>query len=105
MDDGNGGSLSEKEKIAIGCVVTFILTLIVTAIITFIVTFVIIKRKHDKMTQDTAGKHPITSTALYEPVRSPCHTTNDMELQQNPVYGTGGKVTMDNNPAYESYKH
>ena len=59
------------------------------------------------MLQDTTGKHPITSTdkVLYEPVSSPSHTTNDVELQPCPAYDTSGKVIMDNNPAYESYKH
>ena len=59
------------------------------------------------MSQDAIGKQPITSgdKVLYEPVSSPSHITNDMELQQNPAYGTSGKVVMDDNPAYESCKH
>ena len=84
---------------AIACVVTFILTLTVSVIITFIVTYMIVKRKYDNMLQETTGKHP-----LYETIHPPSHTTNDMELQPNPAYGTSDKVIMDNNPAYESYK-
>jgi len=103
----SGNSLSDGAVTAIACVVTFIVTLIATAIISSVVTYMIVKRKYNKMLQDTAGKHPITSTdkVLYEPVSSPSRTTNDMELQKNPAYGPSGKVIMDNNPAYESYKH
>ena len=52
------------------------------------------------------NKHPITSTdeLLYEPVSSPNHSTNDIELQQNPAYGTSDKVIMDGNPAYRPLK-
>ena len=61
------------------------------------------------MSQDATGKafHHINwySTLLCESVSSPSHTTNNMELQPNPAYGTIGKVTMDDNPAYEPYKH
>ena len=54
-------------------------------------------------------KHTIKSTdkVLYEPVSSPSHTTNDIELQQNPAYATrtsADKVIMDNNPAYGVFK-
>ena len=43
---------------------------------------------------------------LYEQIIPPDQTItkNDMELQPNPAYGTSHKVTMDTNPAYESYK-
>ena len=92
-------SLPCETTTAIACAATFILTLTVSVIITSIVTYVIAKRKHGKMLQETTGKHP-----LYETVNPPSHTTNDMELQQNPAYVTSDKVIMDNNPAYESYK-
>ena len=100
----SGNSLSDGAVTAIACVVTFIVTLIATAIISSVVTYMIVKRKYSKMLQ---GKHSITSTdkVLYEPVSSPSRTANDMELQKNPAYGPSGKVIMDNNPAYESYKH
>ena len=90
---------------AIACAVTFTLTLTLSVVITFIVTYMIVKRKYEKGSQDTIGKHPIVSTdkVLYEPVSPPSNTANDME--KNPAYGTSGKVIMDNNPAYESYKH
>jgi len=49
------------------------------------------------------NKHTITSTdkVLHEQVSSPSHTTNDVELQQNPAYATSDKVIMDDNPAYQ----
>ena len=88
---------------------TFILTLTVTAIITFIVTYcVCVKRTFDKantynLKQQSPGPQ---EKVLYEQVCLPSHTVtkNDLELQPNPAYGTSHKVTMDNNPAYESCK-
>ena len=35
---------------------------------------------------------------------SPSITKNDPQCQKNPVYDVRGKVIMDTNPAYESYK-
>jgi len=51
----------------------------------------------------SCDEHTIKSTdkVLYAPVSSPSHTTNDIELQQNPAYAvSANKVIMDNNPAY-----
>ena len=57
------------------------------------------EKKNESTPQDNINK------VLYEEVTSPSHTSkNDVELQQNPAYGTGRKVVMDTNPAYESYK-
>ena len=65
----------------------------------------IVKRKYNlPQNIDTTGNHP-ADKVLYEPVSSPpSHATNNMKLQPNPAYGTSGKVNMDKNPAYESYK-
>ena len=87
---------------------TFILTLTITAIITFIVTYVCVKRTLDKA--DTHhNKQSLQEKIVYEevhPPTAPSHTVtkNDLELQPNPAYGTSHEVTMDTNPAYESYK-
>ena len=101
--------LSTGAAVAIASAVTFIITLTVTAIITFIVTYyVCVKRSLDKATthdlkHDSPGPQ---EKLLYEQVRLPSHTVtkNDLELQPNPAYGTSHKVTMDINPAYESWK-
>ena len=59
------------------------------------------KRK-DKSTapQDTTDK------VLYEQVHSPnpSMTKNDSQCQKNPAYDVGGKMIMDTDPAYETYK-
>ncbi|XP_065910292.1 uncharacterized protein [Dysidea avara] len=80
-------SLSNGAIIAIACVVTFILTLIVSVIITFIVTYTTVKRKYDKILEDTTGKQLIASTN---------HNFDEVELQQNPAYGTTNTMEMDN---------
>ena len=107
MLTGDSG-LSTGAAVAIASAVTFILTLTVTAIITFIVTYVCVKRSLDKATthnlkHDSPGPQ---EKLLYEQVHTPSHTVtkNDLELQPNPAYGTSHKVTMDTNPAYESWK-
>ena len=43
---------------------------------------------------------------LYEQIVLPDKTVtkNDVELQPHPAYGTSHEVTMDTNPAYNSYK-
>ena len=57
------------------------------------------KRKGKITLQDNVNQ------ILYEEVTSPSHIRkNDLELRQNPAYGTGSKVVMDTNPAYASYK-
>ena len=59
----------------------------------------LMKRKNEGTPQDNINK------VLYEEVTSPSRTSkNDVEVQQNPAYGTDHKVAMDTNPAYESYK-
>ena len=88
--------------LAIGCVVTFIITLIVTAIITFIVTYTCLKKK---FSQETSGKQPVatTSALVYDTVDQKSKEA-DLELQQNPAYGTSHKMIMDTTPVYESCK-
>ena len=57
------------------------------------------KRKYESTPQDTA-------LPLYEQVQSSnlTVTKNDPECQKNPAYDVGKMdVTMDTNPAYESY--
>ena len=99
-------SLSTGTVVALTFVLTFILTLIITAVITFIVTYICVKRRFEKILQDHLKDKQQNKTVLYEQVR-PCSytvTKGDLELQPNPAYGTSHKVTMDTNPAYESYK-
>ena len=101
--------LSTGTAIVIALAVTFILTLTVTAIITFIVTYVCVKRTLDKANNTHNLKHHSPGPqekVLYEQVRLPSHTVtkNDLELQPNPAYGISHTVTMDTDPAYESYK-
>ena len=99
-DDCNSSSVA----IIISVAVTFILTLIVTAIITFIATYICVQRVSNN-TNNLNSQSP-QEKVLYEEVSLPSHsiTKNDLDLQPNPAYGTGNKVVMDTNPAYESYK-
>ena len=94
-------SLSTEAAVAI----TFILTLIIATVITFIVTYICVKRKFEKIVQDSKDKQQ-NKTVLYEQIIPPDQTAtkNDLELQPNPAYGTSLTVTMDTNPAYESCK-
>ena len=98
-------SLSAGAAVAITFVITFILTLIIAAVTTFIVAYICVKKKFEKILQDLKDKHQ-NKTVLYEQIVPPDQTVTktDMELQPNPAYGTSHKVTMDTNPAYESYK-
>ena len=83
---------------------TFILTLTVTAIITFVVTYVCVKRKFTNA-YNPNNQSP-QEKVLYEQVGPSSHTINknDLELQQNPAYGTSHKVIMDTNLVYDSCK-
>ena len=47
-----------------------------------------------------------TSALLYDTVDHPNLKSKeaDLELQQNPAYGTSHKMIMDTNPVYESCK-
>jgi len=83
--------------------VTFVVTLIVTAIITFIVAYICVKRASNNTNKLNS---PSPQEKVLYAVSSPSHTItkNDLELQPNPAYGTGNKVIMDANPAYESHK-
>ena len=93
----DSSSLSTGAAVAIGCVISVLVSITVTAIVTAVI--MLMKRKNDSTPQDNINK------VLYEEVISPSHTSkNDVELQQNLAYGTGSKVVMDTNPAYESYK-
>ena len=60
----------------------------------------LMKRKDKSTAQDTTDK------VLYEQVHLPSSsiTKNDPQCQKNPAYDVGGKVILDTNPAYESYK-
>ena len=58
-----------------------------SVIITFIVTYTTVKRKYDKILEDTTGKQLIASTN---------HNFDEVELQQNPAYGTTNTMEMDN---------
>ena len=59
-----------------------------------------------KQYENTYNKQSSQEKVIYEQVCLPSHTVtkNDVELQPNPAYGTGHKVIMDTNPAYESCK-
>ena len=98
-------SLFTGTTLTIGCVVTFIVTLIVTAIITFFVTYTCVKRK---FSQYTNGKQTVATTnaLVYDTVGEPNLKSKgaDLELQQNPAYGTSHKMIMDTNPVFESCK-
>ena len=95
----DSSSLSTGAAVAIGCVITLLVSVTVTAIVTAVIMYMLMKRKNESTPKDNINK------VLYEEVTSPSHTSkNDVELQQNPAYGTGSKVVMDTNPAYESYK-
>ena len=99
-------SLSTGAVVGITFVITFILTLIIATVITFIVTYICVKRRFEKILQDHLKDKQQNKTVLYEQIVPPDRTItkNDVELQPNPAYGTSHKVTMDTNPAYESYK-
>ena len=99
-------SLSTGTAVAITFVITFILTLIITAVITYIVTYICVKRRFEKILQDHLKDKQQNKTVLYEQIVPPDQTItkNDVELQPNPAYVISHKVTMDTNPAYESYK-
>ena len=91
---------SDGAAIAITCVVTLLVTAAVTAIVAVAVTYMLMKGRNNNNPQDTNDK------VLYEQVHSPSPsiTKNDPQCQKNPAYDVGGKVIMDTNPAYESYK-
>ena len=91
---------SDGAAIAITCVVSVLVSAIVTAIITSVIMYMLMKGKNNSDPQDTSDK------VLYEQVHSPSPsiTKNDPQCQKNPAYDVGGKVIMDTNPAYESYK-
>ena len=74
------------------------MTAAVTAIVA--VTYMLMKKRNESTLQDTSDK------VLYEQVHSPSPsvTKNDPQCQKNPAYDVGGKMIMDTNPAYESYK-
>ena len=76
------------------------MTAAVTSIVAVVVTYMFMKRRNESTPQDTSNK------VLYEQVNSPSPsvTKNDPQCQKNPAYDVGGKVIMDTNPAYESYK-
>ena len=93
----DSSSLSTGAAVAIGCVITLLVSVTVTAIVTAVIMYTLMKRKNENTPQDNINK------VLYEEVTSSSHTSkNDVELQQNPAYGTGSEVVMDTNPAYES---
>ena len=95
----DSSSLSTGAAVAITYVISVLVSVTVTAIVTAVVMYILMKRKNESTPLDNINK------VLYEEVTSPSHTSkNDVELQQNPAYGTGSKVVMDTNPAYESYK-
>ena len=102
--------LSSVAVAVITFAVTFIVSVTATAIITFIVAYVCVKRTLEKTIANNTTHNPNDpipqEKILYEEVCLPSHTVtkNDVELQPNPAYGTSHKVTMDTNPAYESYK-
>ena len=104
MDNSESDSLSTGAVATVTCIVTLIVSVTATAVITFIITYICVKRKFEYMYNP---KHQSTQEkVLYEQVQSPSSTItkNDLELQPNPAYATGHKVTMDTNPAYESCK-
>ena len=112
---GNGMSDIEKSDdsgLSAGAVailtfaVTFIVSVTVTAIITFIVTYNICVKKTLNSHYPRHQSPDPQEKVLYEQVTLPSRTvtTNDLELQPNPAYGTSHKVIMDTNPAYESCK-
>ena len=41
---------------------------------------------------------------LYDTVITPAITKSDVKLEANPAYSISDRVTMDNNPAYQSCK-
>ena len=63
------------------------------------------EKKQGTLRQQPSVKSATNPTAIYDMVQLPSHTANDMVLQPNPAYGASGKVIMDDNPAYGSYKH
>ena len=98
--------LPTEAVVAVTFAVTFIVSVTVTAIITFVVTCVCVKRILES-TDIISNSNDLSpqEKMLYEHVDPPSNpiTKNDLELQPNPAYGTNHKVTMDTNPAYESY--
>ena len=91
---------SDGAAIAVTCVVSIVVTAAITATVAVAVTYMLMKRRNEGTPQDTSDK------VLYEQVHSPSSsiTKNDPQCQKNPAYDVGGKVIMDTNPAYESYK-
>ena len=91
---------SDGAAIAIACIVSVLVSATIATIITFAITYTLMKKKNESTPQDTSDK------VLYEQVHSPSPsiTKNDPQCQKNPAYDVGGKVIMDTNPAYESYK-
>ena len=81
--------------------VTLLVTATVTAIVAVAITYMLMKRKNESTAQEDT-----TDKVLYEQVHSPSPsiTKSDPQCQKNPAYDVGGKVIMDTNPAYESYK-
>ena len=108
-DSSGSNSLCNGTAVVITFVVTFIVSVTATAIITFIVAYVCVKRKFEKAkvinTHNPISVSP-PEKVLYELVGPPTHTAtkNDLEMQKNPAYDLSPKVTLDTNPAYESYK-
>ena len=98
------------SSVVVAVIVTFIVSVTATAIITFIVAYVCVKRTLTKVNSAiqvyNPNESPPQEKVLYEQVLPPMNTVtkNELELQPNPAYGTGCKVTMDTNPAYESCK-
>ena len=98
------------SSVVVAVIVTFIVSVTTTAIITFIVAYVCVKRTLTKANNAiqvyNPNESPPQEKVLYEQVIPPSKTItkNDLELQPNPAYGTGCKVAMDTNPAYESCK-
>ena len=89
-------SLSTEAAVTITFVITFILTLIIATVIAFIITYICVKRKFEKILQGIKNKQQNKAVSTI--------SKNNLELQPNPAYDTSHKVTMDTNPAYESYK-
>ena len=98
------------SSVVVAVIVTLIVSVTATAIITFIVAYVCVKRTLTKANNAiqvyNPNESPPQEKVLYEQVLPPTNTVtkSDVELQPNPAYGTGCKVTMDTNPAYESCK-
>ena len=101
--DGSDNCECTGTAIVITCIVTFVVSVATASIITFIVTYLCLKRKFENVKyQSPDAQHKV----LYEEVSSHSNTItkSDLEMQENPAYGTHPKVIMDANPAYESCK-